>query len=418
MANSFYPADILLPKKNIDMTKWSVVACDQFTSEPEYWKESEATAGNDYSTLNLIFPELYLSEGESRINKINQKMDEYISQDIFDEHKNTFIYLKRTFPTSKTRYGLMGAIDLEDYSFQKGASSNVRATEGTVLERIPPRVKIRENAPLEFPHIMVLIDDPDKTLIEPLENKTFEKVYDFELMQNGGHITGYKVSENMNTQILKTLDNLSSEKAFKDRYNIDAPLLTFAVGDGNHSLATAKTCWENIKKNLSGEEQKTHPARYALVELVNLHDDSLEFEPIHRVMFNVDSEDVISSIFKFYPECSETDNGGKKIIVKYQGNDKTLWIKDDNNNLAVGTLQDFIDNYLAENKGSSVDYIHGEQVVEKLSMQDNAIGFLLPAMEKNELFKTVILDGALPRKTFSMGEANEKRYYLEGKKIR
>lgn len=421
MANSFYPADILIPKNEIDMTKWSVVACDQFTSEPQYWEDVEKTIGTSLSTLNLIFPEIYLSKGDAVIDKINKNMKEYIESDIFDEYKNSFVYLKRTLPTGKVRQGLIGAIDLEDYTFHKGSAGNVRATEGTVLERIPPRVKIRENAPLEFPHIMVLIDDINATVIEPLEDKSknYQKIYDFELIKNGGHIEGYCVPQSENQRILDALDVLAREDEFNRKYNVEnLPVLTYAVGDGNHSLATAKTCWENIKKNIPKDELNSHPARFALVELVNLHDLSLEFEPIHRVVFNVDPQDLYSAIFKFYPSAEEFDNGGKMIVCKWKNIEKSVWIKDAKNNLAVGTLQNFIDDYLKNNPKASVDYIHGENVVNSLSKGDNTIGFLLPAMEKCDLFKTVILDGSLPRKTFSMGEANEKRYYLEGRKIR
>ncbi len=417
--SSFKKADILLPK-GVDMTKWSVVACDQFTSEPEYWQKTEEIVGNEPSTLNLIFPEVYLSQGNSRIDSINKNMKEYIDNNTFLQYPDTLFYIERKIGNGKVRKGLIGAIDLEDYSFQAGSSSNVRATEGTVLERIPPRVKIRENAPLEFPHIMILIDDPEKNIIEPLSHKKgdFEKLYDFSLMQNGGHIVGYNLDEKSTNQVLEALESLSSKEAFSNKYKIEnAPLLTFAVGDGNHSLATAKTCWENLKKDLLAEEKLNHPARFALVELVNLHDDALEFEPIHRVIFGVNPEDMLEKLFKFYPESATYDNGGKKITCTYAKEEKSIWIKDEHNNLVVGSLQDFIDSYLKENSGE-VDYIHGEDVVKNLSSQNNNIGFLLPAMDKSELFKTVILDGALPRKTFSMGEAFEKRYYIEGKKIK
>lgn len=417
MANSFKPTDILLPS-GVDMTKWSVVACDQFTSEPKYWQESEKIVGDAPSTLNVIFPEIYLGKGEGRIEKINRTMKEYIEKGLFKEYKNTFFLVRRSLKNGRVRNGLVGAIDLEDYSFEKGAKSNIRATEGTVLERIPPRVKIRENALLEFPHIMLLIDDAEKTVVEPLTEKIddLEKVYDFELMQDGGHISGYNVPEKYRNEVTAAIDKLASETEFEKRYGISGQsCLTFAVGDGNHSLATAKTCWENIKKNLSEDEKKTHPARFALVELVNLHDDSLEFEPIHRVVFDIEPEEMYKAIFNFYPDASENDNGGKKIVCVWDGEEKSVWIKDDNNNLAVGTLQDFVDSYL-KTVGGRVDYIHGEDVVRELSKGNN-IGFLLPAMRKDELFKTVILDGSLPRKTFSMGEARDKRYYTEGKKL-
>lgn len=413
---SFLPADILIPE-NIDMTKWSTVACDQYTSQPEYWEETKKIVGNAPSALNVIFPEIYLSDKpEERINAINKKMCEYES--IFKKYESSFVFVKRTLSNGKVRKGLIGAVDLEAYSYEKGASSDVRATEGTVFERIPPRVKIRENAPLEFPHIMLLADDPGKTVIEPLEAICTEKLYDFELMQNGGKIEGYKVPDDCTADVVRSLEALSDKAGFEKKYSAyGRPVMTFAVGDGNHSLATAKTCWENIKRGLSEEEKKTHPARFALAELVNLCDDSLEFEPIHRLLFDVDPEKVFAEISKYYPETSEENNGGKRIECVYAGKTKTLYVKDEKNTLTVGTLQSFIDRY-TEKYGGKVDYIHGADVTTSLAQKDGRIGFLLPAMQKNELFKSVIFDGALPRKTFSMGEACDKRYYLEGKKIR
>lgn len=419
MSISFKKADILIPK-NIDMEKWSVVACDQYTSQPEYWKQVEKEVGGSNSSLHLIFPEIFLSEGEARIHTINETMKKYLSENIFAEYKNSLIYLKRRLACGKIRQGLVGAVDLEDYTFEKGSTGNIRATEGTVLDRIPPRVKIRENASLELPHIMVLIDDPNHSVIEPLEQKSenLKKVYDFELMQDGGHIMGYQVPVNTAEEVLSAIEDLSRLETFNAKYNLsDALPMTFAVGDGNHSLATAKMCWENLKKTLPKSEWEHHPARYALVELVNLHDPSLVFEPIHRVMFHVNPEQVLDELAKFYPETAECDNAGKPITCIWKGNKKVLWIKDDANHLTVGTLQTFIDHYLKNHSGE-VDYIHGDDVVTKLSAQDNALGFLLPAMEKSDLFKTVILDGALPRKTFSMGEACEKRFYLESKRIK
>ncbi len=418
--NSFYAANILIPK-NIDMTKWSVVACDQYTSEPDYWNAVSSLVGSAPSTLNLIYPEIYLSGNkEKRISDINRKMKEYIDMGLFHELENSMVFVKRSLKNGKIRSGLIGTIDLEDYDYKKGSSSNIRATEGTVMERIPPRVQIRENAPLEFPHIMILIDDPDMTVIEPLSDKvdSFGKLYDFNLMQNGGSICGYSISKEEIQRVTNAIETLSSKQVFEEKYGVkNKPVLTFAVGDGNHSLATAKTCWENIKASLSKEEQKTHPARFALIELVNLHDSSLEFEPIHRVIFGVNPEEVYKSIFEFYPQASETDNGGKKIICTYGSVTKPIWIKDEKNNLAAGTFQDFADDYLSSHSGT-IDYIHGQNVVEELSRKENNIGFILPAMQKSDLFKTVILNGALPRKTFSMGEACDKRYYLEGKKIK
>ncbi len=413
--NIFKKADILIPR-NVDFSKWSVVACDQYTSEPEYWEDVKEKTKNSPSTLNIVFPEVYLSEGDGRIEEINDTMQKYIDANIFKELKNSLVYVERTVGNGKIRHGLVGAIDLEEYDFNKGSGSYVRATEGTVLERIPPRVKIRENAKLELPHIMLLIDDRTKSIIEGLADKKedFEKIYDFDLMKNGGHIKGYKVSDNICDLVLSSLENLEEEYADKYKDNSNSKLI-YAVGDGNHSLATAKTCWENLKKTLSAEEQKDHPARFALCELVNLHDDSLEFEPIHRVMFDVD-EDKLLCEFKKYYDISCSDNKGQKIIFVSERGEKEIYVKNPSSSLAVGTLQNFLDDYIKKN-GGEVDYIHGDDVTRRLGSKKGNMGFLLPVMEKNELFITVIKDGALPRKTFSMGEANEKRFYLEAKKI-
>lgn len=415
--NTFKKADILIPKKEIDYKKWSIVACDQYTSEPEYWKSVEDEVGKSPSTLDIIFPEVYLSEGDKRISSINQNMKKYIDDGIFEEHKNTLIYVRRDTGSGKIRQGIVGCIDLEDYDFSKGSVSLVRATEGTVLERIPPRVKIRENAPLELPHVMILIDDDKKQIIEPLSNECdkFQKLYDFDLIQDSGHLQGFKISDSCADEILEKLDLL--EKDYQIKYDCNANnKLIFAVGDGNHSLATAKTCWENLKPTLSDDEQKTHPARFALCEIVNLHDDSLEFEPIHRVVFNVDANKLIND-FITKTNAQIEDNGGQYFEYVTKDERKKLYVNNPTSKLSVGTLQNFLDAYIKDN-GGEVDYIHGEDVTVRLGSMDTNIGFILPAMQKNELFSTVIADGVLPRKTFSMGEAHEKRFYFECKKIK
>lgn len=412
----FRSADILIPK-NVDFTKWSVVACDQYTSEPEYWEKAEELVGDMPSALNLIFPEVYLSEGDGRIEKINKKMNEYLDNDIFEELKDSLIYVERKIKNGNVRRGIVGCIDLEEYDFNRGSNSVVRATEGTVLERIPPRVKIRENAPLEFPHVMILIDDEEKKTVEPLTKvkQELKKLYDFDLMADSGHLMGYLLRKQDCENVFSGIDMLYEE--FDSKYAIkDAAKLIFAVGDGNHSLATAKTCWENLKKNLSEKEREKHPARFALCEIVNLHDESLEFEPIHRVVFNVDADNLLRKMHEYY-NISEKENGGQHI--KFITGDKCgdLYVSNPSSGLAVGTLQNFLDEYIKE-YGGTVDYIHGDDVVRKLGTQKGNIGFILPAIGKNELFKTVIKDGVLPRKTFSMGEACDKRFYLEGKKIK
>ncbi len=390
----FNKADILLPKTG--MEKWSVVACDQFTSQPEYWQETEKIVGKDPSTLNLVFPEAFLSEGEARIEKINKTMAEYLKSDIFAEYKNSLIYIERTVG-GKIRQGLIGSVDLECYDFTKGAKSAIRATEGTVLERIPPRVKIRKDAPLELPHIMLLIDDINGTVIEPLKTAKKTPLYDFELMQQGGHLAGWLLSDEEADKALSAIAEI--EKTAPDG-------LLFAVGDGNHSLATAKACWDEKKKTLSPEECETHPARFCLVELENIHSDALIFEPIHRVVFDCNPEKLLEKLQKEY--------GGEGHIIKYafSGGEGEISLSKDKAKLAVGLLQKFLDE-----EGFEVDYIHGDDVCVELGKKDSNIGFLLPKPDKSDLFPSVIADGALPRKTFSMGEAHEKRYYAEAKRI-
>ena len=402
----FIPCDILLPKTN-DFTKWSVVACDQYTSQPDYWDKVKETAGNDLSTLNMIYPEIYLNEenGEKRIENINNTMKEYLETGVFEEIKNSFIYVERTVAGGKVRKGLVGAIDLEMYDYEKDSKAFVRATEGTVKERIPPRVKIRKNAPLELPHIMLLIDDEKDLVFGSVEKG--EKVYDFDLMMESGNIKGYKVAPTD-----KIADAFGVLRDAQDKDNT----LLFAVGDGNHSLATAKECWNLIKANLTEEEAKTHPARYALVEVVNIHDSSLEFEPIHRIVFNVNADEMLDALMKFYPTAN-FESGSQQFDIVVGGISKTIYIKEPAFELAVGSLQNFLDAYVKEHAEAEIDYIHGDDVTIDLSKKENSVGFILSSMAKGDLFKSVRADGALPRKTFSMGEAFEKRFYLECRKI-
>lgn len=419
--NIFKPADILIPK-NIDFSKWSAVACDQYTSQPDYWHKAAETAAGSPSTLNIIFPEVYLNDdnGDERIKNINRTMEEYISADIFEELKDSFILVERTQSNGKTRKGIVGCMDLEEYDFSKESQSKIRATEGTIISRIPPRQKIRINAPLELPHILMLIDDRDKSVVEPISAKKdgLKKLYDFDLMLDGGHIQGYLVSKEMHNGILSAIKVLEDKEAFSKKYGVaDKGVLLFAAGDGNHSLATAKTCWEEIKKTLSDKEIENHPARYALVELNNIHDDALEFEPIQRVVFGVDPEKLLNGMLEYYSGASLENNGGQEIRYTYQGKEGAVYVTDAPSNLPIGTLQKYLDKYLAEN-GGEVDYIHGDDVVRELTSAKNTIGFMVDKMEKNDLFTTVIKDGALPRKTFSMGEAMDKRFYLECKKIK
>ena len=419
----FRPADILLPK-DCEYSKWSVVACDQYTSQPEYWQRVEEYVGRSPSTLRLILPESCL-EGpnvETDIMEINNTMSRYLREGRFVEHPNTLFYVERTLDNGKVRRGLMGMVDLEQYDYEPGSSAPIRATEGTVLSRIPPRVAVRKNAPVELPHVMLLVDDPDKTVIEPLADQTdsMQVLYDFDLMERGGHIKGWELTEDQQAQVARALSALADPAKFNARYGTkDEAVMLFAVGDGNHSLATAKECYERQKRLTPPEHWANLPARYALVELDNLHDASLEFEPIHRLVFGVKPEELLSALVEYYSGAQRGDEaGGHKLAYVYGETQGVVSVPDPAAQLPVGTLQNFLDWYLARHKGVRVDYIHGEDVVRKLAAQPDTVGFLLPAMGKEELFPTVIRDGVLPRKTFSMGEAHDKRFYLEARKIR
>lgn len=425
---------VYLPKPGIDPQKWAVVACDQFTSEPEYWNEVEKIVGDAPSTLRLTFPEVYLEGpgGDERIQNIQAAMKKYMDEGILQPHDG-FVYVERQTLHGKTRKGLMLCLDLERYDYNKGSSSLIRATEGTIVDRLPPRIKIREGAMLEFPHILVLIDDPNKTVIEPLTaaKEKFEKLYDFETMLGSGHLVGYAVNADFENQVVEALRGLADPKTFASKYDLDSnlPILLFAMGDGNHSLATAKAIWEKIK----GEVGMDHPARYALVEIENVHDEALEFEPIHRVLFGL-KKDIFAEMqshfganYKYTAVANgaemtqRVDNasGENQLIGVVGGGQQfgVIEISHPSTNLAVGTLQAFLDPFVKNGGAEKIDYVHGEDVVERLSLQSGNVGFYLAGMHKNELFKTVILDGALPRKTFSMGEAKEKRFYMEARKI-
>lgn len=397
------PANILLPNKTVDLTKYAVVACDQYTSEPDYWQKTEAEVGTAPSTLQMVLPEVYLEQAQERIPSIHKAMTDYLYDGTLETKVEEGFVLTIRTTQSGERVGLVAKLDLEAYSYEKGAQSMVRATEGTILSRIPPRMKVRQGAPLELPHVLILMDDSYKTVIEPLYEKrdTFEELYDFELMQGGGHLKGYAITAQTDLNGVRlALEALKEKVAF-----------LFAVGDGNHSLATAKATWEEVKKALSQEEQEIHPARYALVEVENIHCPALQFEPIHRLLKNVN--DVNAFINALLPP-----SGDKHVFtVVASGETRQLSVPVDNAALPVGTLQNYLDAWLADNPTVEIDYIHGEKSVNMLAKNSGCIGFLVPTLEKGELFTAVNQDGALPRKTFSMGEAHEKRYYLEGRLI-
>ena len=424
---------ILLPRPGIDLTKWAVIACDQFTSEPEYWRQVEQIVGEAPSTYNLILPEVFLGTPQvaARIQATRQAMQEYLGQGLLQE-QDGLVLVERSVG-GKTRRGLMLALDLERYDFHPGSQSLIRATEGTILERLPPRIKIRQGAPLELPHILVLIDDPHCTVIEPLLEKrsALQPLYNFELMLGSGHLSGSLVSRpEQQAQVTGALEQLAQPGSFSSRYGVSAGkgVLLFAMGDGNHSLATAKAIWDTIRQTAGPD----HPARYALVEIENVHDDGLSFEPIHRVLFDV-KEDLQAAMQRhfgagvhFAPCANRAEMVAR--VSRQAGGQQTTGVLTPagcgvvvfdrpTSNLPVGTLQPFLDSWLKQGQASKIDYIHGDEIVYKLAAQPGNLAFYLPAMPKKDLFKTVILDGVLPRKTFSMGEAREKRFYMEARRI-
>ncbi len=388
----FYPCDFLLPKS--DFEKWAVVACDQYTSEPEYWKSVEEFVGDKPSALKIILPEVYLQKDNSeRIAKINATMKDYIENGIFDTVEDTFIYVERSITGNKTRKGIVGLIKLDDYSYEKNSNALIRATEATVVERIPPRVEIRKDALLELPHVMLLIDDKDNTVIEPLSNKidNFNKVYDFDLMQKSGKIKGYAVDKTTVSYIQNALEKLLAKSGDN---------LLFAVGDGNHSLATAKEC----------------KSEYAMVEIVNIHDLSLEFEPIYRVLFGVTPKEVIEKFLTDLGDESHQYTGADaQVFTCVFGDEVVKASVKPTGKLPISTLQRWLDDYISTNKDVKVDYIHGEDVVYSLAKAPNTLGFIFDGMQKNELFPAIKQDGSLPRKTFSMGNACDKRFYIEAR---
>lgn len=411
----FSAADILLPDfGKTDGTAWACIACDQFTSEAEYWEETEKIVGEKPSALRLILPELYLGAGdEARIENIHAAMEDY-RENVLKEHKNSMIYLRRTCPTGKVREGLIGKIDLEAYDYNKGSTTPVRATEGTVLSRIPPRVRVRRGAALELPHVMILIDDRANALFSLLGAKAngMEKAYAFDLMQGGGSVEGRFIDTDTQKDVLSILSSLGEGE--KDP-------LTFAVGDGNHSLASAKAYYEELKASLGEEKAKNHPARYALAEIVNIHSEALVFEPIYRVVFGADRKDLLSSLATFAAQHKNGYDKQSLAIVYSENGEKCkeeFTFEQGAHSLTVGSLQLFLDEYVASHPEAEVDYIHDVDSLEALATRPGAVGFLFDGMKKEELFFAVSKDGALPRKTFSMGSAREKRYYLEARDIR
>jgi hypothetical protein len=433
---------ILLPNETIDLNKWCVVACDQYTSQPEYWKSVAAEVGAAPSTLKLIYPEVYLNEPEeakaARIASIQAEMKSYLSRGLFVDRSDAVVLVERTTEHgARTRHGLMLAVDLEAYEYTKNSHSLIRPTEETVVDRLPPRIRIRKDAPLEVPHILLLIDDAERTVIEPLVQAKGQlyKVYGTELMQGGGQLSGYAVTGTHKDALLSRIGALASDSVQRAKYGAElkSPLL-FAVGDGNHSLATAKAVWETKKQEGRVDHAESDPSRYALVELVNVHDPAIVFEPIHRVLAGLpDASSLLGSLGWLSSFQRMEDPKAMAAAVRAHGNAAphkfgvvapglcgVVTVPSPTSTLAVGSLQPALDQYLKRvgaQAGVSIDYVHGDDVVVALGQREAHCAFFLPAMAKAELFPTVIRMGIVPRKTFSMGEAAEKRFYLESRKI-
>lgn len=398
-------SDILLPKTD-DYSAFAVVACDQFTSDGEYWETLKKLTAGKLTMLDMMLPEYYLNgnDTDERIKTINANIDKYSKNTIVV--KDGMILSVRDITGGKKRVGLITVVDLEEYDYKKGSKSLIRATEATIADRIPPRLKIRKDAPMEFPHVLVFIDDEKREIIEPLyQNKEgFDKLYDFELNMNGGHIVGYKVPDP--SAVKEKFTALINKDRLIQKYGEDYPF-AMAVGDGNHSLATAKAHWENIKKGLPNSEIINHPARFALVEIINIYDDGVVFEPIHRIVKGVNKE-------KFAL-------GFEKII----HGKETLFMGDNsysyNGELSVPESIIKVDEYVKayiEKFGGEVDYVHGDlETKEKVTSSNDSVAILFNPIDKSTLFPYVVKGGCLPKKTFSIGEGRDKRYYLEGRKI-
>ncbi|MBQ9785484.1 MAG: DUF1015 domain-containing protein [Clostridia bacterium] len=399
----FAPADILLPRGNFE--SWSVIACDQFTSNEEYWEETARLTAGVPSTRHMIYPEVYLGKSDAAAvtASINAAMQEYLDRGVYTEYPDALIYVERVQPDGRVRAGLVGAVDLDAYEYTEGSHAAIRATEKTVLERIPPRVEVRKNAPTELPHVLMLLDDAERTVIEPLavaaRDGNMQTVYDFDLMQGGGHLTGYLVPRDMNADICARVEALGEKHGG----------MTMAVGDGNHSLATAKACRALCPTEIN---------RYALCELVNIHSDALSFEPIYRTVENVDTDALLEAFLQYVSQNTNPANKTQTVTFVTRDARREITVEQPPHALAVGTVQLFLDAYLPTLTGAVIDYIHGEDEVAAVVKKDNACGFLYDCMGKSELFDAVEREGALPRKTFSMGHARDKRYYTEVRRIK
>jgi len=425
---------ILLPRPGIDLAKWAVIACDQYTSEPDYWHRVEREVGDAPSTLNLIFPEVYLGtpDAPARIGRIQQAMRRYVADGLLREREGA-VYVERTID-GRVRRGLMLELDLQQYDFGRDSTSPIRPTEGTMVERLAPRIEVRRGAELELPHVLVLIDDPTGTVIEPIgaQRDGLEKLYDTALMLDGGRVAGYAVDAARAERAVAALHALADPRSFAARYRVTegTPVMLFAVGDGNHSLATAKAFWDSIKGSVAAD----HPARFALVEVENIHDPALDFAPIHRLLFGV-SADVRAALAQAFGErvrCVDVPSAQamRERVRAAQGPTQVagligpgarfavIEIADPPSTLAVGTLQPFVDRFVERGSATHVDYVHGDDTLARLATEGTSVGIHLPTVGKSDLLRMVVREGPLPRKTFSMGEANEKRFYVEARRIR
>jgi hypothetical protein len=426
--------EVLLPVQGIDLHKWAVIACDQFTSQPEYWEKVAKTVGDAPSTFHLILPEAWLHSPDvkDRILKSQQAMQDYLDNGVLEPHKG-FVFVERQVG-DKVQSGLVVALDLECYDYNKGSQTLIRATEGTILDRLPPRMEVRRDALLESPHILVLYDDPEGVVLSEIiaQKQELPLAYDFELMAGSGHLSGRLIEKPaLIDSVIEGLASLIDPSTYTQKYdlpNAESPLL-FAMGDGNHSLATAKAIWEELKPHVSSD----HPSRYALVELVNLHDPSLRFEPIHRVLFNP-GEDFETTLRLFFADkltlhsitdmptlisevAKSTPTTQRFGMIQ---TDSYILVELDHpiHNLTAGSLQQFLDLYLKSHPNTRIDYVHGDETVDELGRKPGNIGFFLPPIGKNSFFRSVIVDGALPRKTFSMNHAKDKRFYMECRRIK
>lgn len=410
-----YPADILLPDFcAVDGKKWACVACDQYTSEPEYWERVAKNVKDSPSTLNLMLPEVWLGESDMRVPPIQAAMKNYLNDGVLVEHKSSAVYLERIQSDGKLRRGLVCAIDLDDYDFSVGSSSPIRPTEKTVVERIPPRLAVRRGAPLEMPHVMLLVDDPEDLILSRFAGREMNS-YSFGLAEGGGSVSAAFVSADEFDELNASLAVLADNAVKRAEKNGGAPI-TIAVGDGNHSLATAKASWQEVRATLTEEEAKNHPARYALVEICNLHEESLVFEPIYRLIENVDVMELADDFEAF----ASSQNGrfpAQTFDMILEGNNVEVTIEHPEYTLPVASLQHFLDEWLKSHTRALIDYIHGEDTLCRLAAREACAGFVFEGMSKSDLFPAVEADGTLPRKTFSMGHAADKRYYIECRKI-